>query len=239
MIQLFDASTNVQSWSDSQQKKHANKHQPKNNIMDIAVSATTVPPPSHASPSLSSATASSANPAASIEPLDIGQPTTPTIVSQPPQPPPLVTSPWTLGSIDVIPNDTNNHTTKIPSALHYPAPTESVLAAACSVVGFDIAEVWWRTGAKTHQLTHSHVRPTALEDSVRSEVAAVYYGADQTHRLSPALCKRAKEVGDVVWLTGDALRSTSLSAVGTAVAVPMCHAEQQMNMTVIFFSMRR
>lgn len=152
---------------------------------------------------------------------------------------PTVASPWTLGSIETPPAASANS----PVATSPPTSqfsTEAVLAAACSVAGFDIAEVWFRTGPKTHQLTHSHVRPTALEDSVRTQVTAVYYGAERwTHKLSPALCKRAKEVGDVVWMAGAELRSSSLNAVGTAVAVPMCHAGTLTNMTVIFFSMRR
>lgn len=124
---------------------------------------------------------------------------------------------------------------------------ESVLAASCEVMGFDIAEMWLRTGAKTHQLTNSHLRPTALEDSVRKDLVEVYYGeksSERTHRLSPALCKRAKEAGDVVWVTAhtshgaEALRC-SISNVRTAVAIPVCHEASNTNITIIFFSIRR
>ena len=83
------------------------------------------------------------------------------------------------------------------------ASVEAVLAASCEVMGFDISEMWLRTGPKTHQLTNSHLRPTALEDSVRKDLVDVYYGdksSERTHRLSPALCKRAKEANDVVWV---------------------------------------
>ena len=127
------------------------------------------------------------------------------------------------------------------------ASVEAVLAAACEVMGFDIAEMWLRTGPKTHQLTNSHLRPTALEDSVRQEIVDVYYGqksSERTHRLSPALCKRAKEAGDVIWVTAhnpsgaDILRC-SISNVRTAVAVPVCHEASHTNITVIFFSIRR
>ena len=127
------------------------------------------------------------------------------------------------------------------------ASVEAVLAAACEVMGFDIAEMWLRTGSKTHQLTNSHLRPTALEDSVRQEIVDVYYGqksSERTHRLSPALCKRAKEAGDVIWVTAhnpsgaDILRC-SISNVRTAVAVPVCHEASHTNITVIFFSIRR
>ena len=124
---------------------------------------------------------------------------------------------------------------------------EAVLAAACEAMHFDIAEMWLRTGPKTHQLTNSHLRPTALEDSVRRDLVDVYYGeksSERTHRLSPALCKRAKEANDVVWVTGhtphgaDALRA-SISNVRTAVAVPVCHEASNTNVTIIFFSIRR
>ena len=127
------------------------------------------------------------------------------------------------------------------------ASVESVLAASCEVMGFDIAEMWLRTGPKTHQLTHSHLRPTTLEDSVRKDLVEVYYGeksSERTHRLSPALCKRAKEAADVVWVTAhnrtgaEALRG-SISNVRTAVAVPVCHETSNTNITILFFSMRR
>jgi hypothetical protein len=124
---------------------------------------------------------------------------------------------------------------------------EAVFSASCETMGFDIAEMWLRTGPKTHQLTNSHLRPTSLEDSVRAELVDVYYGersSVRTHRLSPALCKRAKEANDVVWVTAltphgaEALR-ISISDVRTAVAIPVCHAASNTNLTVIFFSVRR
>ena len=124
---------------------------------------------------------------------------------------------------------------------------EAVLGAGCDVMGFDIAEVWLRTGPKTHQLTNSHLRPAALEDSLRKQLVDVYYGdksSERTHRLSPALCKRAKEANDVVWVTAhtpqgaEALRC-SISNVRTAVAIPVCHEASNTNMTIIFFSLRR
>ena len=124
---------------------------------------------------------------------------------------------------------------------------EGVLAASCDAMGFDIAEMWLRTGQKTHQLTNSHLRPTALQDSVRQDLVDVYYGErsnERTHRLSPALCKRAKDANDVVWVTAhtqngaEALRM-SISNVRTAVAVPVCHEASNTNVTIIYFSIRR
>ena len=124
---------------------------------------------------------------------------------------------------------------------------ESVLSASCSTLGFDIAEIWLRTGPKTHQLTNSFLRGTALEDTVRNELIDVYYGdksSDRTHRLSPALCKKAKEANDVVWVTShtqggaEALR-ISINNVRTAVAIPVCHDASNTNLTVIYFSIRR
>lgn len=124
---------------------------------------------------------------------------------------------------------------------------ETVLSSSCDVMGFDIAEMWLRTGPKTHQLTNSHLRATALEDSVRKDLVDVYYGeksSERTHRLSPALCKRAKDANDVVWVTAhtphgaEALRC-SISNVRTAVAVPVCHEASNTNITIIYFSIRR
>ena len=107
--------------------------------------------------------------------------------------------------------------------------------------------MWLRTGPKTHQLTNSHVRPTALDESVRKQLVDVYYGdrsAERTHRLSPALCKRAKEAGDVVWVTAHTVHGAealkcSISDVRTAVAVPVCHGGSGLNVTIIYFSIRR
>ncbi len=107
--------------------------------------------------------------------------------------------------------------------------------------------MWLRTGPKTHQLTHSHVRATALDESVRQQLVDVYYGErsnERTHRLSPALCKRAKEAGEVVWVTaqtrhGAEALKCSISDVRTAVAVPVCHTGAGVNVTIIYFSIRR
>jgi hypothetical protein len=124
---------------------------------------------------------------------------------------------------------------------------ESLLSSSCESLNFDIAEMWLRTGPKTHQLTNSHVRPTALDESVRKQLVDVYYGersAERTHRLSPALCKRAKEAGDVVWVTAHTVHGAealkcSISDVRTAVAVPICHGGSGVNVTIIYFSIRR
>jgi len=125
---------------------------------------------------------------------------------------------------------------------------ESVLASACEICAFDIAEVWLRTGPKTHQLINSHLRPAGImENSVRKNIVDVYYSekaSERRHRLSPALCKRAKEAKDVVWVTAstpqgaEALR-VSLNDVRTAVAVPVCHTPSCTNITFIYFSIKR
>jgi len=124
---------------------------------------------------------------------------------------------------------------------------ELVLASICGAIRFDIAEVWLRTGPKTHQLISSHLRPAALENSIRSELVDIYYGersSERTHRLSPFLCKRAKEAKDVVWVTtqtesGAETLRVSISDVRTAVAVPVCHKSSDTNITFIYFSMKR
>lgn len=124
---------------------------------------------------------------------------------------------------------------------------EAVLAASCAAMGFDIAEMWLRTGTKTHQLINSHLRHSALDETMRGQLVEVYYGdsaSDRTHRLSPALCKKAKQDNDVVWVTaqtesGAKALKCSLNGVLTAVAVPVCHEASNSNISVIFFSVRR
>jgi len=124
---------------------------------------------------------------------------------------------------------------------------EVLLAASCAVMCFDIAEIWLRTGPKTHQLINSHLRSTSLDETLRDQLVEVYYGdsaAERTHRLSPALCKKAKEDNDVVWVTaqtesGARALKCSLNGVLTAVAVPICHEATNSNLTVIYFSVKR
>lgn len=176
-----------------------------------------------------------------------------------PSPPPLAPPQLPVGgatigatgaatSLQTITNLHNKNNTYQNRMFTQPsASVEAVLGAACEAMGFDIAEMWLRTGPKTHQLINSHLRPTALEDSVRQELVDVYYGdrsSERTHRLSPALCKRAKEAMDVVWVTahtphGAETLRVSISDVRTAVAVPVCHEASNINMTVIYFSIRR
>lgn len=171
-----------------------------------------------------------------------------------PPPPQLRVGGATIGatgaatSLQSITNHQNTSYQNQMSLFSQPsASVEAVLGASCEAMGFDIAEMWLRTGPKTHQLINSHLRPTALEDSVRQELVDVYYGDrsnERTHRLSPALCKRAKEAMDVVWVTahtphGAETLRVSISDVRTAVAVPVCHEASNTNMTIIYFSIRR
>ena len=114
-------------------------------------------------------------------------------------------------------------------------------------MSFDIAEMWLRTGDKTHHLVSSFLRQASLEETVRNAIVEVYYGdgaSHRTHRLSPALCKKAKLAMDVVWVTsqtenGAKALSCSLNDVRTAVAVPVCHEATNTNLTVIYFSVRK
>lgn len=124
---------------------------------------------------------------------------------------------------------------------------EDLLKSACEVMAFDIVEVWLRTGPKTHQLINSHVRASGLEDSVKESLVDVYYGESSSvrvHRVSPTLCKRAKEADDIVWISshtgdGEYLLNCALSKIKTAVAVPVFHAESNCTMTYIYFSLQR
>lgn len=164
---------------------------------------------------------------------DVGVPTTFSIAP----------TPWKLGST-VLSTQSKYH----DLLLNQPSGSvEAVLASTCEVMGFHIAELWLRTGPKTHQLINTHLRPSILEDSVRKSLNDVYYGeqsSERTHRLSPSLCKRAKENSDVVWVSSDnsvgrEMLRYSISNVHTAVAIPISHESSNTNMTVIFFSMRK
>jgi hypothetical protein len=125
-------------------------------------------------------------------------------------------------------------------------PLGMVLEAACTSMGYDIAEMWLRTGPKTHQLIQSHLRYAALDETTREAVVEVYYGERASsfhHKLSPAMCKKARATNNVVWVTSQTSHGSqallcSLSGVKAAVAVPVCHEQSQTDMTLIYFSMR-
>lgn len=124
---------------------------------------------------------------------------------------------------------------------------EPCLAASCEALGFDIAEMWLRTGGRSHQLIASYLRPTALDETQRNDLTELYYGVDassRTHRFSPALCKKAKDSKHVIWVPDDTEHgaqalSCSLSNVKTAVAVPVTHQTTNTNFTIIYFSLRK
>jgi len=73
----------------------------------------------------------------------------------------------------------------------------------------------------------------------------VYYGAEakvRVHRLSPALCKKAKEQNSLFWLTSSNAPSPldcAISDIKTAVAVPVSNNIICVGLTVIFFSVRK
>ena len=88
---------------------------------------------------------------------------------------------------------------------------------------------------------NSHLRLTALEDSVRQELVEVCYGDksnEQTRRLSLALCKRAKDVSDVVWVSASTPNRAEVLLmlilnVRTAITVPIWHKVFNTNVTTI------
>ena len=106
----------------------------------------------------------------------------------------------------------------------HPFGVESCLSSCCEVLGFDIAEMWVRTGPTTHQLTHSHLRPASMDHTHVIELNEIYYGTKsntRTHRLSPALCKQAKESGGVVWLT-ESGEEKDMEALRSAISEVNC-----------------
>jgi hypothetical protein len=107
-------------------------------------------------------------------------------------------------------------------------PIENVLGAACDSIGFDVAEMWLRIGPKTHQLIHSYIRHSHLDDKVRSEIIDVYHGHNaqyKVHKLSSALCKKVRQSNDIFSVTaqtdiGAQALKYSLFGVLSAIAVP-------------------
>ena len=90
----------------------------------------------------------------------------------------------------------------------------------------------------------SYLNPKGC-DGVMDSLNEVYYGAEakvRVHRLSPNLCKRAKEENSLVWLTTSNQPSPldcAISDIKTAVAIPVSNKSLGMSLTVIFFSIRR
>ncbi len=168
---------------------------------------------------------------------------------QPSPSPPIQTPsvPTTDFNLDPLPPSTYDDRLSMLGVAHPSEPLESVLAAACDAIGFDIVELWLRTGHKSHQLIHSHLRYSSLDDTTRSALVNVYYGDDahsRTHKLSPALCKKTREHNGVFWVSSETFfgaqaLAISLSNVKSAVAVPVFHEESQTNMTIIYFSMKK
>lgn len=171
-------------------------------------------------------------------------------VNAPSEKPPREDSPSKEPAKSPPPAPATDGTTSRYQEILFHQPTskvETVLRAACDAMSFDIAEMWLRTGEKTHHLVSSFLRPTALDETVRNAIVDVYYGdgaSHRTHRLSPALCKKAKVAMDVVWVTsqtenGAKALKCSLNDVRTAVAVPVCHETTNTSLTVIYFSVRK
>lgn len=166
-------------------------------------------------------------------------------LSQPhPTNPPL---PCTAPHLPSIPSSSPHHPYFHRLLDHSTPSMESILRTTCAVTTFSIAEVWLRTGPKTHRLIASYLRPSALDESEKTRLVEIYYGdtpASVTHRLSPVLCKRVKDNHQTEWLVStteegaDVLRS-AISDVNTAVAVPVCHEESGVNLTFIYFCMKR
>ncbi len=124
---------------------------------------------------------------------------------------------------------------------------ESLLSQICESQHFDIAEVWLHgdDGQSTYHLAHSYVRST-LHKPLFQSINEVYRNyskgsAERTHRLSSALCKWAKKMGQILRVSehksprlSQALKY-SVSGVQMAVAVPVCRGG--VSATINLFSM--
>ena len=121
---------------------------------------------------------------------------------------------------------------------------ESLLSKVCKSLNFDIAEVWLHKG-QSYDLTHSHIRPKSIGDSVYSQLEDIYHGKEEStkkfkHELSSSMCKWAKKTGKNLWITTQTPRLSqalkySISGVQMGVAVPVrCGG---ITATIIYFSM--
>lgn len=121
---------------------------------------------------------------------------------------------------------------------------ESLLSKVCNSLNFDIAEVWLHKG-RSYDLTHSHIRPKSISDSVYSQLEDIYHGKEEStkkfkHELSSSMCKWAKKTGKILWITTQTPRLSqalkySISGVQMGVAVPVrCGG---ITATIIYFSM--
>ena len=100
----------------------------------------------------------------------------------------LSSSPEDMASGSRLLSGNHPHARRQSSPNFSAAPSQSVhsiFSATCEALGFDIAEMWLRTGGKTHQLTNSHLRPAALQDHME-ELTDVYYG-DKSSEVSLSL----------------------------------------------------
>lgn len=144
--------------------------------------------------------------------------------------------------IMVSSDDTQEHKT---DATGDSRPTvESLLSKVCNSLNFDIAEVWLHKG-QSYDLTHSHIRPKSIGDSVYSQLEDIYHGKEEStkkfkHELSSSMCKWAKKTGKILWITTQTPRLSqalkySISGVQMGVAVPVrCGG---ITATIIYFSM--
>ena len=148
-----------------------------------------------------------------------------------------------LITVTVVPMKEGPSTSRSPKK-YKPNPSVGyLLSKVCTSLNFDIAEVWLHKGMNYH-LIQSHVRPTALNESMCEQLQDVYHGedsAERTHRLSHSMCKWAKKTKKTLWITehqtprlAQALKY-SISGVQLAVAVPVCN--ENVYATIIFFSM--
>jgi hypothetical protein len=121
---------------------------------------------------------------------------------------------------------------------------ESLLSKVCNSLNFDIAEVWLHKG-QSYDLSHSHIRPKSIGDSVYSQLEDIYHGKEEStkkfkHELSSSMCKWAKKTGKILWITTQTPRLSqalkySISGVQMGVAVPVrCGG---ITATIIYFSM--
>lgn len=107
--------------------------------------------------------------------------------------------------------------------------------------------MYLETGDQRYHPVDCSLYTTALPESVRKKVNDVYYRArsnELVRKLSPELCRRAKNAEKCVLITNEAQDGTrvlegSLNDVCTAIAVPVYHQASNTNVILIYYSLRQ
>ncbi|CAM9489288.1 unnamed protein product [Scytosiphon promiscuus] len=124
--------------------------------------------------------------------------------------------------------------------------TDRCLAAACSLLQFQIAEVWTYTGDFSASegkpvepmCLHTYVRPATIESYKELNLAWTGHNHDARHSLSPGLVDEARKQERLLWYTS-VHPNTPLHdslPLNTAVALPISLSMLRRDLCFVFFA---